>query len=196
VNLLNDPSILADRMAHGIDGLDAAMPQTSASLALTAARAVGLLRKKINVPDRLPLDGAYVPSKAQILTAAKYLRVINNPYRALDEVRIGNLSKESKEVLADVFPELYEHLREKVMQGIAAETSKGRVIPQNKRISLASFLNQELDSGMKSETINKNWLILSKGRMEKAQQQARPAQVKHLTIQKRLQTPLQRVAER
>lgn len=195
-DLTNNPTLLMERLAHGIEGLEGAVPNTAAAMNMVAYRAVMFLQGKFAMPERKPLDGSFIPSKSQILQAAKYLRVINNPYRSLDEVRTGNISKETKEVLSNVFPELYEHLRSSVMQGISEQISKGKTVPQSKRFALSSFLDTELDSGMNSATMLKNFAVFQGGSVRPSQQMGRGASAKHLTIPTRTQTPLQKVAER
>lgn len=193
-DLVNNPELLVDRLSGGIDGLESAVPQLASNLTMTATRAVQFLQQKLLTPDRKPLDGKFVPSTAQILKASKYLRIINNPYRALEEVRTGNVSRETKEVLGNVFPELYEHLRESIQSGIAELQSKGKVVPHSKRFALASFLDQELGSGMDSVNMQKNQIVMM-GNKNMAPT-PKGASAKHLTLPTRSQTQMQKVAER
>lgn len=190
-SVINNPQIAIDRLSKNIEGLDEALPQTSAAMSATAMRAVAFLSQKLQLPTQLPLDSKYVPSKSQIAQAARYLKMINNPYAALDELKRGNFSHESKDVLTNVYPDLYEHLKSKVMEGIADQQSKGKLVPKSKRLGLSYFLDQPLDSGLNQMTLQKNYAMMAPMKMGTPPSSRKPS-----TLPSRLMTPMQRIAAR
>jgi hypothetical protein len=192
-DLTTNPQNLMERISAGISGIEDDAPETAAALSMTAARAVSFLAQHVTVPERKAFDGKFIPSKIQLIQAAKYMRTINNPYSALEELCTGNVSRETKDVLTNVYPELYQHLQSQVMQGIAAQQAKGKIIPQSKRLGLAYFLDQELDSGMTSVAMMSNRAAL----MRHNNRGAMPTSpTKQGTSSSRMMTPLQRAANR
>lgn len=188
--LVNNPDVMIDRLGKSIEGLEKHAPNLAQGLNMTATRAVQFLAQRLQLPDRKPLDGKFVPSKQQVVKASKYLRTIQNPYSVLEDLKRGNFSQESKDVLVNVMPELYDHLKQKVIQAVA---DRKQVVPQSKRFSLSYFLDQDLDSQLTPQAILKNMSVF-----QSSKQQAGPrgSSSKHLTIGNRLLTPMQQVSQR
>jgi len=158
--LANDPSLLVEKLSEGLQGIGEHAPNITTGLNMTASRAVQFLSQKIGglLPQdqKMPLDKKHVPSKMQLVSLAKTLKYINAPYEVLKELPSGMVSKEGKEVLVSVYPELYNELKGRVMNGIAEQQAKGKAIPTSKRLGLSFFLDQNLDSTIKPMSLQAN----------------------------------------
>jgi hypothetical protein len=192
--IANNPDLAIDKLSKSLEGMDEAVPQITAGINAVATRAVSFLSQKLILPDSRPLDGKFVPSKDMISKAARYLRTINNPYVALDELKNGNFTKETKEVLSQVYPELYDHLKVSVMDGITKMQAEGKVIPKNKRLGLSYFLDQPLESGLNQFTISKNYATMLP--QQGGNVGGGGSQKKSSTLPSRLLTPMQKVMQR
>ena len=84
------------------------------------------------------------------------MRFINQPWEVLHEISSGRVSKEGKQVLENVHPELYNDLKAQVLSKISEMQAKGKIIPMSKRLGLSYFLDQPLDSTMTPQAIMSN----------------------------------------
>jgi len=114
----------------------------------------------------------------------------------LKEIQIGNITKEGKEVLQAVYPEYYEDMKAKVLKGLAEAQAKGKTIPTAKRLGLSYFLDQNLDSSLKPQSMMANQMTFQSPRSTQQAPNPRPSSSKHLTLSTRYQTPLQQIAGR
>lgn len=201
--LINDPKAFAEKITESTAGLDDAAPGVATGISMTAMRALQLLSEKLDIPQRGLLDTPFVPSKLALTKVAKTMRLINNPFLALEELKQGTLSRDTKEVLMRVFPELNAHMQASVMQEVVKRQTAGAKIPMRKRLALSYFLDQDLDNSMSSPSMSKNFATMSgaraggpNGSAPPAPPRPRPSSARNLHGGDRLSTPLERVANR
>ncbi len=108
---------------HGLENFAAAAPNTAAALAATHSRAVQYL-SSIMPPARVDHSSAFVPGsmympKALSPAELKWLRsveAVRDPMGVLRDFRKGHISGDQVDALKNVYPSLYAHLRQTVME--------------------------------------------------------------------------------
>lgn len=197
--MVNDPELLMNKLSESLGSLGNAAPNVAAGVNMTAVRALQFLSGKLKgmqSPNPMPLDAKYVPSRDQISTLAKSLQYINAPFDVLKEIQSGMVSREGKEVLQAVYPELYQELKGAVLNGIADAQSKGKHIPMSKRLGLTFFTGQSLDGSINPQSMSANQATFAMPMATQSNPNPMPSSAKHLGIAGRYQTPLQKVADR
>ncbi len=192
--LMNDPNKLIDRLTASMRGLGKSAPNIAAGINLTAIRAINLLSSKLSTmqnPNAKPLDGKFVPNKLQMQSFSKTLQFINSPYDVLKEMKTGRFSKEGKEVLSTVYPELYDQMKGLVMNGIAAAQAEGKKIPVSKQIVLSFFTEQQLTGSLQPAAMMANQAAMAAP--ISSQNQPNP-RAKASNLPANMMTPTQKIA--
>ena len=198
--LVNNPETLLSHLDAANQGIQGA-PDVVSAINMTAVRALQFLSQQMqmNMPqgEKLPLDPKTVPTKSQLYSLAKTMRFINQPWEVLHEISSGRVSKEGKQVLENVHPELYNDLKAQVLSKISEMQAKGKIIPMSKRLGLSYFLDQPLDSTMTPQAIMSNQMaFLMPQQSTQNAPTPKPSGAKNLDVSQRLLTPLQKVASR
>lgn len=169
----SDPVRLAETVATHTAGLDEHAPTASLALAAAAARGVQHLQGHLPVgPARLPLNREYLPSRAELRNVNRAHEVMQAPLRALDHVAKGTLDPIHVQALEAVYPKLTQHMRTKVLEGIASRTAAGKTIPRHTRLALSLFLGSPLDSSVNPETIAANQATMAQAPKQQDQMPA------------------------
>ena len=197
--LVNNPETLLSHLDAANQGIQGA-PDVVSAINMTAVRALQFLSQQMqmNMPqgEKLPLDPKTVPTKSQLYSLTKTMRFINQPWEVLHEVSSGRVSKEGKQVLENVHPELYNDLKAQVLSKISEMQAKGKIIPMSKRLGLSYFLDQPLDSTMTPQAIMSNQMAFLMPQSTQNAPTPNPSGAKNLDVSQRLLTPLQKVASR
>lgn len=197
--LVGDPEMLLNNLTNGLQRVAQDAPNVATSLNMVAGRALNLLKTKLDgiMPkDQMPLDAKFVPNKTQMASLMRTIQYLNNPSSVLRELQSGVVTKEGKEVLEQVAPELLQEFKFKLMDNISKDHGKGKKIPQSKKLILASFLGQPLDSTMKPSFIQSAQKAFSMPEMNRGMQTSKRSTPKNLTLSSRIQTPLQKISDR
>lgn len=171
-------------------------PATTDALHGIAARGVQTLAGKLPAPgQRQPLDPPYQPSRAELVAYNRYHEIAESPARVLQHVAAGTITREHMDALQTIYPNLASEMRQKVMDRLAAEVSKGTRLPHQKRLALSLFLGSDLDSSS-----TQHHLAATQAAFAQHQQQAAPrpsaAGLSRLSVASRLSTPMQASAAR
>jgi hypothetical protein len=197
--LVNNPEMLMQRLDQANQGMQGA-PNVVSAMNMTAVRALQFLTQtmeaKMPQGAQLPFDAKFTPSKSQLYSLAKTMKYINQPWDVLKEVASGRVSKEGKDVLENVHPELYVDMKAQVMNGISQAQAKGKSIPMAKRLAISYFLGQPLDSTMTQASIASNQMTFAMPQGTQNQPNPHAGSAKSLDISQRFMTPLQKVASR
>jgi hypothetical protein len=108
---------------HGLENFSAAAPNVAAALAATHSRAVQYLAA-LMPPARVDHSSSFVPGsmympKALSPAELKWLRsveAVKDPMGVLKDFRKGHISGDQVDALKNVYPSLYAHLRQTVME--------------------------------------------------------------------------------
>ncbi len=140
--LAANPQALIDRIQNSTSGIHAVAPQTAESAQQTAARAISFLSTKSSQPDSGSLNKPYEPSQTEISKFNRYLQIVENPATALHQVKEGTLIPETLETLKAVYPSLYGHMKQGIIENL------GKDIPFSRQMSMGQFLEEPLDSSL------------------------------------------------
>ncbi len=146
-NLANNPIALIDHLDGVTKALHAVAPQIASSVQQTATRAIQFLASKVASPEPNVLGGEHIPSQTEISHFNRYLGIVENPTSALKQIKNGTLTSETTEVLANVFPRLYDKMKQAVIGSLNPET------PYRLRMMMSQFLGEPLDSSMSFERV-------------------------------------------
>lgn len=143
-----DPRTAARNLAARVDGLEAAPAVRSAVLA-TATRARSYL--EANRPRPRTLDGQIrpdtqaTPSPEEIARFLRIARAVDNPMSVLADLRSGDITPEAVEALRQVYPQLYEQMRQTVVREMARS---GGSVGYDRRISLGVLFGVPTDPAL------------------------------------------------
>lgn len=144
-----DPASLAD-----IGGeIGHYLPNHAAALGMTAQRVVSFLNQiKPNSSPKLPLDPPLKPSQAVQAQYERALDIANQPLVVMQAMKDGTLTSHDIIAIQTMYPDLYQGLKQKVMDQMVTAQSKADegdvAIPYKTRLSLSLFLGQPLDTTM------------------------------------------------
>lgn len=130
------------------------LPGHGTAMAAMATKAANLLNSlRPATTPALPLDAKIVPSVAQTNAFNKILDVAQQPLTVLDSLQKGTLTHEQITVMQELYPNLYQHLQQKLTNEVISMKSKGQMIPYTTRLNLSLFMGQPLDSTMTPQAI-------------------------------------------
>lgn len=122
----------------------------------SAAIAQGALTRSINfLAQKLPKSvnessdvinkTQYQPNEVELAKFARYVKIVENPYSALDELKDGTLTREHVEALQVVYPRIYSEIRHTVMDEIGKNED---YMAYNKRIQIGLLLDLPTDASL------------------------------------------------
>lgn len=129
----------------------AGVPAEAAQVAATtAARGADHLSKHMPaVPQRLstlqPELARDAPDPEAMEAWLKRARVVENPLVALDSLGRGTLSLEEVSALREVYPSIYQQVRDQVALEVGELTARGQVLPYDKALALGTLLDVVTD---------------------------------------------------
>lgn len=173
-----NPKAHAAAVAESTRGLGRSAPNTSASIAATSGRAIQFLAAKIPKGTRNDeglqqhLMQARIPV-SEMARFARYYAAVDRPMRIVEELQAGTLSHETVEAVREVYPKLYEQVRNEIIT-TAAEAKEP--LPYEKVKQLSILFDAPLD-----ETFTRGYIVRSQqvyaqvGQQKVAEGQARQA---------------------
>lgn len=193
-----NPEMFIDDMNAKTQNLYQNAPKIAGSFQETATRATMLLADKLpKVPPKKPLGMNYQISKADVAKFGRYLDAVNNPTRLLKQIESGNLTKEYKEAVQSVYPELYKKMQEEAFNEITGLKDEHiKKMPYKVKIGLSMLLDTDLANGLNPQSIVANQPSLNKPKLDN-QGAIKPTQkgLDKITISNLALTPMQK-AER
>lgn len=195
---MSDPERAFDKIQKRTHDLYVSAPKTAGALGETLARGATFLNSKLPAPPApKPLSPKYIPSSTELAQFQHYYDVVEDPFVALNEVKMGTLTASTIETLQNVYPKLYEEMQSSVMDELTHQVSKGKLIPYQTRMALSLFLNQDLDSSLEPQSIMANQTAIGMAGINKAVQQQQGAVkmsqkgLSHLSASNMALTPMQ-----
>jgi hypothetical protein len=182
----------------------AVAPKVSGALQMAAIRGTQLLLSKMPKHDpELPFDAQQKPTMAQVVSFNRAFDAVEHPLGVLEQLKDGIFYAESKEVLTQVYPKLYEAMKLEVIQNLGTAKSL-KSIPYQRRLLLSDFLGEPLSVGMSPAALASNQAVLAKGQAEAdAKEQAQQAGGKttagglaKLNVADTARTPMQKTVNR
>lgn len=130
------------------------LPSHGMNIARVASSAANYLNSIRPMPMQLsPLDRKVEPSKFEKDLYNDALTIANQPLIVLQKIQNGTINSEDIKHLSNLYPSLYENLKEKVSHELIEMVHKDEKIPYETRMGLSLFLGQPLDSTMLPQSI-------------------------------------------
>lgn len=168
----SNPETLMNDMADNSHGLFDAVPNITQGIHTAMSQAVAFLNSKLPHPaNQMPLSPDFTATKAQKTQFGQYYNAVNEPLKALTQVKNGSLSNETMEALQAVHPQLLNEMKQKVTEHMNLD--KVKEFPYARKLSLSKFLGQPLDTNMVPQTIQSNQASFNAPRLS---QQSTPQQ--------------------
>lgn len=146
-NFANNPVGMIDELSEATLPLHAVAPQIASSAQQTATRAVQFLASKIPPTNPGPLNDEHAPSNTEIANFSRYLNIVQDPTKALSEIKDGTLTPETVETIATVYPKLYNHMKQSIISNLNPDISF------QKKMGLSQFLGEPLDSSLAANRV-------------------------------------------
>lgn len=163
------------------------MPDHAVALGSTAQNVVSFLNSlKPDTDPKAPLDGPLKVSKAVQAQYDRALDIANQPLVVLSSLKDGTLNSHDVIALQRMYPDLYNSLKQKVMNQVIAVKSKDDNIPYKTRLGISTFMAQPMDSTMLPGSILAAQPLPNAPQSPQTQQQGggnRPSQLKNKTSQ-------------
>jgi len=139
--------LLAEAISEG------GAPLAAESMMMKQVVALTYLEKtmpKALVPSSLVSHRKFKPSDADLSKFARRIEVIMNPFKILDDLGSGTITREQVEALDAVYPKYMSTIRTKVVNALAVNP---RNFPYDSRVKLSLLLGMELDPSLTSGAI-------------------------------------------
>jgi hypothetical protein len=156
--ITSTPHGLVETLAKAALPIQQHAPKIAASLQKTAGVAAQFLKSKLPGQDPAsPMMPPHQPSKQEIATYNRYKEIVDNPAKALELVKSGNLTHEHMEALEAVYPKQLAQMRQAVMEHLP---DKGADLPYSKKLVLTMFLGTDLHNSLKPDQITANQMAM------------------------------------
>lgn len=109
-----------------------------------------LLPKPLTIQNPLVKNKEYEPSAMEKNRFMRQARAALDPLSIVDGVADGSVTKEELQVVADLYPDIFQRIQEKVFDAVEKNPNQ---IPYNKRLKLSLLLNMDLDPSLSPEIL-------------------------------------------
>jgi hypothetical protein len=165
--IANNPELMIEKMSKGVEDIHGVAPETAQALQMSAIRAVQYLASVAPETDSpYALGDKPVPSKAELNIFNERMSILKNPSVILDEMNYGSLTPEHVEIVATVYPKMYDMMRSSVMEELVNAVSKKKQIPYKKKNMISLLLNQDMDSSIMAQNVLQNQMLMNKSQQE------------------------------
>lgn len=121
------------------------MPKLTAAATVTATRGAQYLESQLPAGTAAPTmfqpSRSFTPSDLQIREFAQKWSAVSNPLSVVDDLRRGTVTHAQIDALKNVYPELYDEVRVKALEGVRQLDQSGKRMPLNDRLQLDLFLD-------------------------------------------------------
>jgi hypothetical protein len=175
-NPANQEEILGKRL----EVLAEAAPYTALHLAPKMVNAAQFLMSKAPYDPGAekslnPLLRKWKPSDAVLSKFERYVRAVNDPVGVIERFGDGIVDREGVEVLANVYPEIYEDFREKVLAKVSEQPEQ---LSYKKRLELRNILDLSVDPSTSPQSVKFLQATFAQEDGDIAQQQGSAAKTK------------------
>lgn len=171
------------------DDLGHYAPDHSTHLTMTSARAMSYLASvRPKTAPVNPLDMPVKPSEVEIARYNRALEIAEQPLTILKHVKDGTITPQDIEAISNIYPSLYEDMKQKTLEQLMELRAKGTEIDYKTRIGLSVFLGQPLESSMMPQNIMANQVV---SKATEAVSKAKPSSMKVSKIPNLSATPEQ-----
>ncbi len=152
----NNFGMLHQRIAESTQGIYNHAPNTAGSMQIAMGRAMQFLNSKIPQSAPISMFGENSePSTAEVSQFKRYYDVVENPLSALKQVKAGDILPETIETLQSVYPQLYQHMQQAMVNQIGEMKNKKSLSYQTK-MAISQFMGQPIDSSLNFQSVMNN----------------------------------------
>jgi hypothetical protein len=149
------PEQLVDHMASKNQELNHVAPTIGPQIQATTMSGLNFLASKLPRPGTaFPGDEPVEPSNSHKDQFMDYHEIVDDPLKALEHVKNGTLNTKHIEALQAVYPNLYQHMQEQVMQHATPKALQKLKYPV--RIAVAKFLGHPMDASLQPGVVAAN----------------------------------------
>lgn len=152
---MNNPSLLQDKISNMTDALADHAPNVSSAMQVTTIQGLRFLASKLPQSPVGFFNETFAPSQSEISSFNRYYTIVEDPIHALTQVEEGTLNPETLETLSQVYPSLYQEMRQKVFHAVT-EKKNPNEIPYKAKMGISFFLGQPLDKSLMPASILAN----------------------------------------
>jgi hypothetical protein len=147
-------------------------PKIASQLQQSAVKGIQFLASKRPGPgQQMPLSPKYIPAQSEISQFNHYYDLVEDPIRALDELKTGTLQPSTIETLQAVYPELYGEMQSQIVHEI---TNRNNEVPYRQKVLLSMFLGSDLDESLLTQNMQANQATLQGPSQQANNQPAAP----------------------
>jgi len=152
IEMTNDPQKFSDTLQKSLAPLTDIAPDIAGSMSKTTVVATQFLRSKMPVLGQSsPFTEAYKPSQSEIARFNRYVQTVENPLKVMDQLRRGDLTKESMETLQTVYPKLLSQMQNSIMEKMSDKTIAK--MPYQQKLLVSAFLGTDLTTSLSQQNI-------------------------------------------
>lgn len=187
------PELLMEKLDKATAKLFPIAPKHSGGVQMGIIRGTQFLHSKLpQEPALKPLSPKHVPNQTEVSRFNRYYDIVENPIRALEQVKAGTITHETIETLTTVYPKLYAEMKTTMLDHLTDHVSKsGKPLPYKVKLGLSLFLGTDLDHSMSPQAIMANQQALAAPSQQRDNQPIRVSQkgLSAITKSERLMTP-------
>lgn len=119
--LASDPEALADRVSTQMRLTTESAPAVTTAAILQAQKGIAFLQSKTPVTQELQMFPGQktMASRSEIAKFERYVRAVEEPLSAIEDLKEGRMSPEAVEALKEVYPQIFAQIQQTVLQRIA-----------------------------------------------------------------------------
>jgi len=144
----------SDHLSQVHPGIATTAPNIAPHIFSAATNAVQFLNSKLpHSGNELPFDEKSKASKGERSAWLELHDLVSDPTSVLNHVKNGTLTSHHMEAMRTVYPDLHQHMVDKINQELGGLKMKGKDVPYSKKIAISKFIGQPLDSTMTSQNM-------------------------------------------
>lgn len=187
-----DPAQVVDNFVKNNQEMLTSAPKTAQALQARVLVAAQFLNSKIPKQDDSPFKDT-PKSRSEIMKFKNYVEAVENPYKALDNLKHGYFSPESMEAMKVVYPKMFSAIREEMVHRLP----EFKKISEKQKAEISKILGIETKKAYSPQGFAQLQGISSKGVQSNMQEPARAsAAAKNIKSSDRSQSGFERVLAR
>ena len=192
-HLTANPEALLPKMEALMEPLYNNAPNTATALQASTMRGASFLKSKVpSAPAQYPLQMPWKPNATEKAQFMRYWHAVERPIDAYKQIKNGTLSKETVEVLQNVYPALYKQMQSHIVDAL---TSHRKPVPYSTKLQLSLFMQQDMTASTVPQSILFNQQLLSGAAQPKPA--IKPSSnTKQMRAAERMLTPMQAASAR
>lgn len=154
IDAATNPDSLIDKTQKAFESINEGAPKIAAAAAQKATMAAMFLYDKMpknpNQGDFMFANKKWAPSDFEVAKWRKYVQTVEDPMRALKDLKAGKLTSEQAETIQQVYPAIHKQIVQTFMEELPKLKEE---LPYKKRLQLSALFGLPSDPSLKPEFI-------------------------------------------